>query len=371
MKRSDKFIIAAVALLASNLAVATAIAGGRTTGGFELGRSTVSGSGGQSSGGNFTTQTTTSQPDAGKAVGGEFDVTGSVAAGDPSLCSALAVASGLLTLQGFCPGVRLSWLDNSSHETGYRILRDSTQIAVTGPDATMYDDSTAVPGVAYSYAVVTRDDCSDASPSNIAAGHRPANPIAPDGVHIAGIQILPDSIVVNLNWHDNSPDEVAQIIYQVGASTTTVKTVSPNVQATSFVIHPVGATAFCFAVAAANCGLEARSDTTCMSLVDVPEQPAAIALPTTFALAAITPNPFSARAAIAFDVPREARLAIRIFDVGGRVIRTLKAGSVSPGRYAVQWDGRDEFQARASSGIYFVEMRAPGYRRMMRLTLLK
>jgi len=119
-----------------------------------------------------------------------------------------------------------------------------------------------------------------------------------------------------------------------------------------------------------NCGLEAQSDTTCTGTLGVPgDEPTP--LPMAFGLRRIAPNPFHGRATIAFDVPRHAPLAIRVYDVSGRLVRTLKNGAVDPGRHAIDWDGRDDARKSTASGIYFVEMQAPGFRKIGRLTLLK
>jgi hypothetical protein len=94
-------------------------------------------------------------------------------------------------------------------------------------------------------------------------------------------------------------------------------------------------------------------------------------LPGAYALGPITPNPFSARARIAFEVPRAARIEIHVYDVGGRRIETLHDGLTAPGRYAVVWDVRAGRQQVLLSGIYFVEMRAPGFRQVRRVALLR
>lgn len=67
-----------------------------------------------------------------------------------------------------------------------------------------------------------------------------------------------------------------------------------------------------------------------------------------------TPNPFSGSTAIDFIVPEAGML--RIYDVAGRLVRTLIAG-VS-GRAI--WDGLDAHGRRAPSGVYFYRLEAGG-----------
>lgn len=69
---------------------------------LSLVKGTLSGSGGPSSGGAFTAHTTTSQPDAGEASGGPYDVTGGFAEGDPADCAALAAAASVTASETFC-----------------------------------------------------------------------------------------------------------------------------------------------------------------------------------------------------------------------------------------------------------------------------
>jgi hypothetical protein len=72
-----------------------------------------------------------------------------------------------------CDCVRVIWTDRSADESGFRILRDGAEIAMTPPDATQFDDTTAGPGTSYEYVVVAASACGDAGPSNGDAGTRP------------------------------------------------------------------------------------------------------------------------------------------------------------------------------------------------------
>jgi hypothetical protein len=78
--------------------------------------------------------------------------------------------------------------------------------------------------------------------------------------------------------------------------------------------------------------------------------------PSTFALHAVYPNPVSYRGTLRFEVPRRARVTIRVYDVRGRVIDTVRDAPAAPGRYTHTWDCR-----RQAPGIYFVRMQAEGF----------
>ena len=68
-----------------------------------------------------------------------------------------------------------------------------------------------------------------------------------------------------------------------------------------------------------------------------------------------SPNPFRTEMRLAYVVttPEEV-VNIRIYDLAGRLVRTLANGPMLPGRYAVAWDGRDAQGTTVRSGIYFV-----------------
>jgi hypothetical protein len=80
---------------------------------------------------------------------------------------------------------------------------------------------------------------------------------------------------------------------------------------------------------------------------------------TSFSLGAPFPNPATAGVTIDLAVPQPAADAtIVVYDVSGRLVRTLLRGPVDQGVHRAAWDGRDEAGARAAAGVYFVKSRA-------------
>lgn len=74
-------------------------------------------------------------------------------------------------------------------------------------------------------------------------------------------------------------------------------------------------------------------------------------------LAQNAPNPFNPSTRIDYEVTKRGQATIRVYDVGGRLVRTLIEGTVDPGSHAVTWDGRDDGGERLPSGTYFYELR--------------
>ncbi len=83
------------------------------------------------------------------------------------------------------------------------------------------------------------------------------------------------------------------------------------------------------------------------------------------------PNPFAAETEIAYSLPAPARLTLRVFDVSGRLVRTLVNGPAAAGVGRVTWNGKDDFGRQARSGIYFVRLEAAGVERTARLLHLR
>lgn len=72
------------------------------------------------------------------------------------------------------------------------------------------------------------------------------------------------------------------------------------------------------------------------------------------------PNPFAGTTTIRYNAPVDARtLEIGIYDVSGRLVRTVSADS-SPGPHEATWDGRDELGSPVASGVYFVRASCDG-----------
>jgi hypothetical protein len=68
------------------------------------------------------------------------------------------------------------------------------------------------------------------------------------------------------------------------------------------------------------------------------------------------PNPFASGTSIRFVSPYAQQMTLRVFDITGRLVRTLVDGEVSAGPNEIRWDGRDARGQAAASGIYFYQL---------------
>lgn len=85
----------------------------------------------------------------------------------------------------------------------------------------------------------------------------------------------------------------------------------------------------------------------------------------------VDPNPFNPATTISFELEASARVSVRIFDVAGRLLRTLASENLGAGPHRIDWDGRDDLGRQVSSGIYFVRFEWKGYRTTRKAVMLK
>jgi len=100
--------------------------------------------------------------------------------------------------------------------------------------------------------------------------------------------------------------------------------------------------------------------------IDLAADNVGAALPDRFALRPNYPNPFNPSTAIAFDLPRAARVTLRIFDVTGREVETLVNRELSAGFHATSWNA-----STLPSGVYLAVMDAGDQRFVRKMMLLK
>ncbi len=72
-----------------------------------------------------------------------------------------------------------------------------------------------------------------------------------------------------------------------------------------------------------------------------------------FALEAAYPNPFNPSTTIRYHLPVESKVALRVYDMFGRVVAVLKDGIEDAGLKEVEWNA-----SRVASGIYFYKLTA-------------
>lgn len=83
------------------------------------------------------------------------------------------------------------------------------------------------------------------------------------------------------------------------------------------------------------------------------------------------PNPFNPKTDIVFTLAAPGRVRLEIFDLSGRLVRTLIDAEAPAGDHIARWAGRDDRGQAVSSGIYFARISAHGRFESRKMTLLK
>lgn len=83
------------------------------------------------------------------------------------------------------------------------------------------------------------------------------------------------------------------------------------------------------------------------------------------------PNPFNPVTTVRFSLDRAGLTALRVFDVGGRLVRTLVSGDLPAGAHEVTWRGDDERGRPVASGVYFCRLEAAGDTQSRRMVLVR
>jgi hypothetical protein len=84
------------------------------------------------------------------------------------------------------------------------------------------------------------------------------------------------------------------------------------------------------------------------------------------------PNPFNPATEIRFALRETGPVDLAIYDLNGRLVRTLSNGARLPaGDHAVAWDGRSDSGKELPSGLYLVRFEAGGVEAAHKITLMK
>jgi len=85
-----------------------------------------------------------------------------------------------------------------------------------------------------------------------------------------------------------------------------------------------------------------------------------------------TPNPFNPRTTVRYQLGEAAHVKLRIYDVAGRLVRTLVDAPQVAESYEVVWDGQSDLGEVASSGVYWARMStSAGFSASTKMVVLK
>jgi hypothetical protein len=75
-----------------------------------------------------------------------------------------------------------------------------------------------------------------------------------------------------------------------------------------------------------------------------------------------SPNPFGPQTEIRYSLGEASETTLSVYDVEGRLVRTLQEGRQEAGDHTVAWDRRNNAGATVAAGVYFYELNSGGKR---------
>jgi M6 family metalloprotease-like protein len=100
------------------------------------------------------------------------------------------------------------------------------------------------------------------------------------------------------------------------------------------------------------------------------ETPAALGaqcmFPSDFTLFPVYPNPFNATTTLTFSLSWASKVSLIIYTIEGRQVAALASGQYQPGLHRIGFDA-----SNLSSGMYFVQLLAPGFSQTQKMVVLK
>jgi len=83
------------------------------------------------------------------------------------------------------------------------------------------------------------------------------------------------------------------------------------------------------------------------------------------------PNPFSLTTQIEYQLARESKVTLVVYNEMGQMIRTLVSSYQGSGQYYVTWDGKDDLGFEVSNGIYLYRFVSNGLVQNKRMLILR
>jgi hypothetical protein len=109
-------------------------------------------------------------------------------------------------------------------------------------------------------------------------------------------------------------------------------------------------------------------ETAIMQITNVPEGGV---VPSVTSLGSPMPNPFNPSITISFNVGQAGNIDLNIYDLGGRLIKTLATQEFEVGQYSRRWDGRDHNASMMPAGVYLVRIQGKAATDSKKITLVK
>ncbi len=92
----------------------------------------------------------------------------------------------------------------------------------------------------------------------------------------------------------------------------------------------------------------------------------------------ISPDHFRNTAFIKYQIPNEKfqvnakdQISLKIYNSSGQLVKTSVNESKGPGVYRIYWDGKNNDGRQLPNGVYFIELKAGDFTKIIKTVMLK
>jgi len=83
------------------------------------------------------------------------------------------------------------------------------------------------------------------------------------------------------------------------------------------------------------------------------------------------PNPFNPETTISYSIQKSSNIKLEIYDINGRLVKTIVNDFLNAGNYNTVWDGSNALGNKVASGAYFYQLKSNGFVTVKKMILLK
>jgi hypothetical protein len=94
-------------------------------------------------------------------------------------------------------------------------------------------------------------------------------------------------------------------------------------------------------------------------------------IPEVFALHQNYPNPFNPVTSLRYDLPEDGLVNITIYDMMGRIVRSLLNSKQAAGYHSIKWNATNNKNEPVSAGLYLYTIQAGEFSQTKKMVLLK
>ncbi len=84
-----------------------------------------------------------------------------------------------------------------------------------------------------------------------------------------------------------------------------------------------------------------------------------------------SPNPFVNKTIIAYSIAKPGKVTLNIYDISGRLIKTLVKEKKETGFYTTKWNGCDNNNRKVATSVYFARLTAGDYTSVKKVILIR